>query len=523
VSDKQTKAEPPQRAIVAWIAAGIVAAVLLGVSVIFPSKPAAVPISAEIHRSGAVSLLLAGAPDGATSPACGCTHSKVPGGWRGIVLPAQELTVAREDSEPEGATQYDLSSSGTQSLGALPEQLGINLRVAIIAVRERDLGADPFKLGRGKVMGFSTEQLRTDWLSVIANGPLHVESHATEPVAALSPPENRWATLSYSGSEEAPSSETLDVGTSFNLAASRGGYYGANAFPVLDVLGAAVTMWAPVGGVKYPYTSAEYSGLIPGSPGQRYTVPVHEWPSSSPPRPPRGWATEIVIQTLPPLFAARLAIRPIHRRSQPSVLESGGAGSGSVVISAPHVVRNAAQLVPKFAAADRKPKLWINNLPYIPNQQTGPERKVGNGPGEANYNGRSEQFEYPPTPPLSGINVFGAISDLRFSEATADLSIGTRSQTISAGTPLELRNIKGTGIVGHHMLIPVRVDGHEAKIHVIGEADTRINGLPVASQRPWIARALSDEKVSWFLALVSALSIANGIRLSPLRRRRAAS
>lgn len=428
----------------------------------------------------------------------------------------------RKDDEPEGATQYDLSSSGTQSLGASPTQLGIRFRVAIIAVRNRDLGTDPSKLGPGTALGYSEEQLRTDWLSVIASGPLHVESHATEPVAALSPPENRWTRLSYSETDEAPTRERLDVRTSFNLGASGDGYYGANAFPILDVLGPTVTMWAPIGGVKYPYTPGEYEGLIPEEPGQSFSVQAQEWKISAPPPPPRGWTSEIVIQTLAPLFAARLAIRPVHRRNQPSGLENEATGSGTVVISAPHVVRNAAQLVPRFAAADHKPKFWIDHLPFIPTQETSSRRTVGDVPGRANYVEHAEQFEYPPTPPLTGINVFGAISDLRFSEATADLSIGTRSQSISAGTPLQFRNIKGAGVIGHHMLIPVRVDGDEAKIHVIGEADTLINGLPVESQRAWIARTFSDEKITWFLALVSALSFANGIRLGPLRKKRKA-
>jgi hypothetical protein len=177
------------------------------------------------------------------------------------------------------------------------------------------------------------------------------------------------------------------------------------------------------------------------------------------------------------------------------------------------VARNAAQLIPRFKAANRDPKVWIENLPFIPTTEAGAERQIGDGPGEATYEKESKEFEFPPTPPLTGINVFGDISDLRFSDATADLTIGTEGRSISAGTPLEFRNIKGTGVVGHHMLIPVRVDGHEAKIHVIGEADARVNGLPVASERSWVANVLSDEKVSWFLALVASLSFVKGFRL----------
>jgi hypothetical protein len=510
-----------QKSVYPWIAAAGVVGILCGVSALFPEKPVSVPISAEVHRSGDVSLSLAGAPAGATSPVCGCTHSHVPGGWRGIVLPAQELMVSRETDEPEAATQFDLSSPGTQTLASLPTELGINYRVAIIAVRNRDVGVDPFRLKGSDVVGYSSERMVTDWLSIITNGPLHLRSSSVEPVAALSPPEDRAVSLAYSGDVGTPGDRELKVSTSFNVDASQHGVYGENAFPILDVLGPSVTMWAPIEDVKFPYTPTAYIDALPVSQeGQEYEFQAQEWRIDAPPPPPPGWTAELVVKTLSPMFASRLAIRPAHRHSQPSVSEDGGAGTGTVTISAPHVARNATQLTPKFKAADRDPKFWIRNLPFIPTVQTAPGQRIGASPSEITYGSGSKEFEFPPTPPLTGINVFGEISDLRFSDATADLTIGTESRRISAGTPLEFRNIKGNGIVGHHMLIPVRVDGHEAEIHVIGEADARVNGLPVASERSWIANTLSDEKVSWFLALVASLSFVNGFRLYASRNGR---
>jgi hypothetical protein len=505
----------------AWLAATGVAIALLLVSILLPDQPRPVPISAEIHRSGDVSFMLKGAPASATSPACGCTHSHVPGGWRGIVLPAQELEIARQTDEPESATQYDISSSGTQSIGMLPEQVGINLRMGFVAVRDRDQGRDPFKLPHGDVLLDNSEQVRADWLSIITSGPLQLASNAREPVAALSPPENRWTTLSYSEDDESPSSETLSVRTAFNPSADKDGYSGQNAYPILDVLGPRIRMWAPVRGVRFPMTTAEYEGLLPGEAGEKYSLAARAWPRDSPPAAPYGWSPEVVIETRAPLFAARLAIRPARLNDKPRVLEHPAHSGGTVTISDPHVARNAKRLVPQFKAADRNPKFWISNMPFIPTRLSDVRRTEGEEPDEASYDGRNEQFEYPPTPPLSGINVFGTIADLRFSEATADMSIGTESRSLAARTPIELRNIKGTGVVGHHMIVPVRVNGQDAKIHVIGEADTRINGQPIAQDRPWLASVLTDEKVSWFLGLVSAFAFVNGLRVRPWRKRTA--
>jgi hypothetical protein len=504
----------PTRVVAAWIAAGIVAAILALVSALLPDEPASVPISAAIHSSGDVSFMLSGRPSAATSPACGCTHSHVPGGWRGIVVPAQELTLARHGVEPEGATQYDISSSAPESIGALPQKLGIGLQMAVFGVSKRDLGKNPLTLRRTRLLQF-VEPFKTDWLSVIASGPLHVASYATEPVAAFSPPDSRWVTVHYPTES---GNDSLSMSTSFNPTADPDGRDGADGYPILDVLGPEVVMWAPIDGVRYPATPSEWQGQLPAKEAESFQLDVALWPTDAP-KVPRGLVPEIVIRTRAPLFAARLAMRPSKLKAKPESFESVG-GAGTVSLSIPNIQRNAAKLVPRFAAADRSPRFRLYNLSAIPNTQSATIRRVGEGPGEATYEGiQWEEFEYPPTPPVAGINVFGRIADLRFVEATADMTIGTKPESYKAPTPLEFRDIQGKGVVGRHMVIPVRVNGREAKINVIGEADTRINSEPVAEKRPWIAQALSDEKVSWFLGLVGALSFVNGVRMRPWRKR----
>jgi hypothetical protein len=67
---------------------------------------------------------------------------------------------------------------------------------------------------------------------------------------------------------------------------------------------------------------------------------------------------------------------------------------------------------------------------------------------------------------------------------------------------------------------PMRTPAKQ-KIHVIWEADARVNEVPVASERSGIANALSDEEVSWFLALVASLSFVKGFRLRASRNEKA--
>jgi hypothetical protein len=70
------------------------------------------------------------------------------------------------------------------------------------------------------------------------------------------------------------------------------------------------------------------------------------------------------------------------------------------------------------------------------------------------------------------------------------------------------------------MIVPVEIDGAGAQINVTGQADARLNGLPLTTQRAWIATALSNSNVGWFLGLTSALSLGNGVRVWPRRNAR---
>jgi hypothetical protein len=510
----QSEASARPNMLWAWVAGALVAGGLSVLSWLLPASPSSVPISASVHRSGNVSLLLAGAPSKATSPVCGCVHHDPPGGWRGIVLPAQELTVTRRDHEVGGGTQYDIFSSAPQQIGAIPVEFGMSNSVAVIAVRPKDVGVDPLSLPhRDVLVGYPSEEERDDWISVIASGPLHIRSASTEPVAALSPPEGRWATISYSEPDDTSASEALAITTSVNReVATKHPREGSDAFPILDVLGPSITMWAPVENVKYPEVVSAWGSPMPATPGLAFSAPADEWPLEVP-TAPRGWVREIVIRTDSPLFAARLTMRPA-RLDQPPTLEGAtGSGYGTFEVSAPHVIQHADALVRAFARAEKHPTFWINGMPTIPNTSDATSRPTGGQAGKAQYDPARFEFEYPPTPPLAGVNVFGNISDLQFSNATADLTIGTTSQSIGALTPLALRHIHGSGVVGRHMVIPVRVDGSGAQIHVIGDADARINGVPVAQRRPWLVRVLSKEDVAWFFAIVGGMALAQGVRL----------
>ncbi|MEA2442528.1 MAG: hypothetical protein QOH76_3952 [Thermoleophilaceae bacterium] len=440
------------------------------------------------------------------------------------MLPAQDLTVSRSTFGSNEGTQYDISSAAPQQLSALPRKFGVKARVALIVVPRSKTGQDPTRLGPRHVRIWDVEEETTDWLSVTVNGALRIRASGPEPVAAVSPPLNRWTTIDYADTEGPSDDQTLRVTTEFNPeAADRSD--DVNAIPVMDVVGPKTVLWGPTQGVRFPAQWNAWAKPLPGTPGRSFDAPVATWAPPPPPRAPRGWVPEVVVAVRRPVFAARIAVRPTTLRGRGSSDADLSTARGSVTIEAPRVGTHAAELVSKFALADRHPVFWLRGIPTIPDDEQATIRPTGKGPGEASYGRTDEQVEYPPTPPTKGINVFGEMSDLRFSEATADVSFAKHDRALRALTPLDFRNIRGGGVVGHHMIVPVRVDGPAARINVIGNADTRINGEPVATARPWLARQLSRDSVSWFLGLVGAFSFAQGVRLrigtAPAKKRRA--
>jgi hypothetical protein len=499
-----------------WVAAGLIAIALFVVAQVLPDSPSAIAISASVRHTGEMSLLFDGKSTDATSPACGCARQHPIGGWRGIVFPAQNLSIQRSGTAARGATQYDLSSADPATIDALPQLLGLTYSVSFIAVPPNVTNRDPTRLPPDQRVALQgpAPTVRSDWVSAIVNGSLHVSSRSAEPVAAFIPPTDRRVTISYRTDGSRLRGRALKLSTSFNLDAGRGTADYVNGLAVVDVLGPRVVLWGDISKVKVPVMLSSWHRPFPTA-GVGATTQVRADRIGILPRrrAPKGWIPQILLETRAPMFAARLAIRPALLDRKPEVFSAVGSGDGKLELSVPNIARSSRTLVRAFEAADRDPRLRIGGLRMIPPQGTG---AVPTPPGMlqfGQYNRGALQFEYPPTPPESGINIFGPISDLRFAAATADLTVETEPREIRAPTPIELRDIRGRGVLGHHMVVPVRADGSDAQIHVTGEADTRINGQPLATERSWVADVLSKDSLSWFFGIASALSIGNGIRL----------
>jgi hypothetical protein len=97
----------------------------------------------------------------------------------------------------------------------------------------------------------------------------------------------------------------------------------------------------------------------------------------------------------------------------------------------------------------------------------------------------------------------------------------TQLRGLGAKPPVELRNIRGQGVVGQHMIIPVRLDDGGASINVQGSAEVTLNGVSYRVAHAWWRNLLpSVDPVTFTLALVTAFLAAAALRVGAQKTKR---
>jgi hypothetical protein len=438
-------------------------------------------------------------------------------------MPGKRLTVERVDGIVDNVS-YKLFSAPSAMWTAAPIQRAMRATVTVADVRVGARVSEAMLLHAGedgKARRIYRRTLRVDSMSVPVVGPLHVSSASREPAAAISPPQDGTASIRYDGPPATPNDLTLRVRVPFKPRGElRTQLDVAIAIPMLDVLGPRTATWGrllgPVG-FAYSATRVPPPAVKPSEFQQQLKNFQQRWTG-----PARGWRRYIHIATNSELFALRLAAEPADAEGTPVPLDGTAPRLGRIRVSVPNVVEQARKLVPVFAAANRNPDVRMDDLPYIPLIKPGEpnERVIGEREGQAQYQFGTEIFQLPPTPPESGLNVFGSMSELKLSAGAGVLNVGAQPERrIGAPSPMEFHNLSD-GATGRHALIPVELDRDNAQINVRGTADVRINHQPVATQRPLPARVLSRDTILFVATVAAGASLLNGIRLGRRARRR---
>jgi hypothetical protein len=499
-----------------WVAATIV---LVALTVLRTTgwSPTAVPISGAFHSAGTIRAVFSRPLLETTSPGCGCVDNRPPGGWQGLTLPASAMQIGLEGMGR--ATDYTLFSPNPGPWSDLPKNIGLAFESAEFITPEAEPPAAVFmsQVGWRHLKSLASLHTVADWLDLESHGVLHAASRGPEPLAAIGPPAGVPVDIGYQSEQANPKVSAVSMHVPFGDSAAKPE---GTAIPLVDVIGSELFFWTRLRSPNEGRLGLGYD-TVPPEPFRPHGVDRNEsfheetveLTFGSPPSVPPRWATWLAIRVVPrSTFSVRVESLPENASDQLNYApEHTKLPRGSAVLSIlSHNASSSSTSLEKSAeATERDPLVWLHRIDLIKASGETPQRRVENEPkipALYDLNG-SMEFAYPP-PPVAGVNVFGPISSLEMSAAEGAMVVGDApEESLSAGTPVELTHIRGVGITGHRMTIPVRFEGHEAAIHVQGSAIVKENGISKRLAQAWWRSLLPTQDLIGTLLAVASLAV----------------
>jgi hypothetical protein len=479
----------------------VVAVIAFAVAIapsIVPEEHVGTSISGELASTGRVDLEFEKPLSETTSPVCGCIPKRSRADWRGIVFPARHIVVRRR---APGASTHRYRLLGSSSVFTWQGNLGMDDRGLELEFSSFSQPAgDPLTLPEVKALMRSPalEKKRVDSAELIARGPLHAGSFGPEPVAAIGPPAGTTSTISFEAPTVRPGDSTLQVSTRSRSAPENAGQPGSREGALIDVMGPAMAIWSKVPKGRSLLTYTHVSPIYEEIGGERRLLPRYwagrvDFSTPKPLAPNLVWWRVIIVRR--GAFAVRIAPRP-NIDPRKNRLFPGER----IEVTVPRVVSGAERLVPVFRRARRDPRVTIPDVPLIP-----PRNPFDyNGKRTTLWRPFDHPFLLPPTPPVSGVNVFGRFKRLSFQAARGSLTLGPdQTLPLDAATPLALTDIEGPGAVGEHLVVPVRLNSRTAKVRIQGRAKTLVNGDPYLTEHPSWVRFIDGEVVTTMATVLS--------------------
>jgi hypothetical protein len=367
---------------------------------------------------------------------------------------------------------------------------------------------------------WSEHAMVADWLSIRTASPLKVAASGREPLASIGPPAGVPVTVSYGSHQATPNDSSLTVRVPYG-ASSTVPIAGANSIPLVDVLGSQIFLWTRLS-TRAGYMTDNWNA-VPPPPYKPNGPPVEIRMNEQPREPsvptlpdlPANLSAWLIVRVVPnSAFTVRVETVPGDGSSNEDYAppnHSAAPDSQALVVDGENINANAASLAKSFAWTDHHPFIRLNNLFRIKDSSEVNSRTINGQPVTSDLyeSPWSLEFAYPP-PPVDGVNVFGPISDLQMSSAQGQMVVGDSSeQPMTVGTPVELRDIRGQGVIGRHMTIPVQLNGNNASIHVQGSAVVTENGVSKRVAQAWWRSLIPSE--DWWGTILAIASVILGI------------
>lgn len=417
-----------------------------------------------------------------------------------------------------GVTQYDIFNPNPASWAPYPLNFGTdvlltefvgpstNLPIATVLTSAR--ASASYK----QIYGINAIG---DWLSVKSATPLQIEAAGREPVAALGPVAYQNVNINYVSPGGDSTRQSLVIQTHYGPAVINSP--NLDGVPLLDVSGSDITLATRISGATPPMVNFNYRETPPppydesdGENTMSFGADQEVQPDMPVPNLSSGQSAWLVIEIAPSsAFAIRLDAKPAPhaRHAFISLTNQSNLSDQTLSITIPNIAARESSLERHYRSAEQHLRMYLDDIPVMLDQSQTSERIYQSNPSILydRIGAKRFQFEDPPPPPIDGVNVFGAIKLLGMAEAEGSLEIGANSvRTYPIQTPISIRDIQGSGVIGRHMVIPVQVDAGSAKIAVQGSAVVTVNGVPVAWSHAWWDSLLPTQDLwTFFLALLS--------------------
>lgn len=463
-------------------------------------------VSAHLKHTGDVSVRFADQLHETTSPACGCISGDVPGGWNGFTFPGYVLDLSipgkRELNSfelftPDPAVWSDVSTIGIDAWVTTLDVTGSEFPDAYQFL-EFIRSLPPDGSGLTAITGDQIEMKTRDHMLTVSNDP--------GTVAALGVPHSSVASVEFENDRYQRSEDAATAVLRTRSELPRAEASGPRNQPMLDLASNAqafVIRWETDSDVLVQAHNFEHD--VQESHDNLIALAATQAFSRRPVLPPKVAHNSKVNRYLlllrsPNGFATRLTAER---------LRGGNPVRVPIDVRIPKIAAQAKEMRENASEINEHPMVRVRDIPFFDPDYTKRQGEGFEALADANwetlYDRESEDYEYPILPAYSGINIFGALSYLRFEQADGDLLLDDKAVPLKTGAPIELNNLRYSGRINREMRVPVQIGKMKADINVAATADVTLNGYHMNSPTPAIYRAFSFEGFALVIALASFL------------------
>jgi hypothetical protein len=486
-----------------WIAV-VVAGWLVARPDISTAPPLSLPpITTHLQSFSDVRFSYATEQSTAISPVCGCQNELDARLWRGISYFGRRAVIERLSGS--AATKFLITAASPVRIRSTPYAYNIEGVVYHLTVPFGEAFDSSTLLNDAVPKSYRVQARETfqgPQIILTAVGPVRIDAYGPVPFGAWLPVEGSEVSASTSRGMALTSRTNVVITERYKRWHAGSGHY-----PIADFVGADTVIWT------------EPTRHVASSPQRRDIVAV---------------------RVTNPGFATRLAITPHAATDDDGNVTlhpppTGGVAAvdrdGLLRFTIEDVDENLSEFGEVIDRLKQNDLVWIPRIRQLAGSlfyqdKSGMFHLADPDPPFPPRRMRLEEdvdatvkFRYPPVPPRNGINIFGQLRSLVFSNAIGSIARGTREYSFVVPASFSFHDIAQFAAAGGVITLPLVSDGSSTTIRLDGSATVEVNGQPLFVERHRWA-SLRQIATGVALCAFATLLVSGEVMLGALRRRR---